>query len=120
VEAGLTSVAEAGENGTAEARWVPVLDLNETAVAGPHPVEVAGEDLLILPYAGRYVAIDRWCPHEHGDMAPGRVLGKALKCPLHGFMFSLETGRGRNCRGFQGRLHQVKVEDGVVFVGQPH
>jgi nitrite reductase/ring-hydroxylating ferredoxin subunit len=96
--------------------WVSVLDLNEASLDAPQAVEVAGEDLVILRHADRYVAMDRWCPHERGDLAEGRVLGRALKCPLHGFMFSLDAGRGLNCRGFQVTVHEVKVEDGVLSV----
>jgi nitrite reductase/ring-hydroxylating ferredoxin subunit len=60
--------------------------------------------------------MDRWCPHSDGDLAKGRVLGKALKCPLHGFMYSVDTGRGVNCPGFAVTVHEVRVDGGVLSV----
>jgi nitrite reductase/ring-hydroxylating ferredoxin subunit len=46
-----------------------------------------GETTIVAP---------RWCPHRGGDLAAGRVVGNALQCPLHGYLFSLETGLGLN------------------------
>jgi nitrite reductase/ring-hydroxylating ferredoxin subunit len=101
---------------TRDSTWVPVLNLGESPVDGPQAVTVNGEDLIILRHGERYVAINRWCPHQGGDLAAGRVLGKAIKCPLHGFMFSMDTGRGLNCGGFHAKVHEVQVENGVLSV----
>lgn len=99
-----------------EASWEEVLDLNETPVDQPQVVKVKGTDLVIIRQGDRYLAMDRWCPHQDGDMAEGRIVGKALKCPLHGFMFSLDHGRGLNCPGFNLRVHDVHVENGRLSV----
>jgi nitrite reductase/ring-hydroxylating ferredoxin subunit len=79
-------------------------------------VEVAGRPLVVLRHGDDYAALDRWCPHQEGDLAQGRVLAKALKCPLHGYMFSLDTGRGLNCRGYNALVHEVQVVDGMLQV----
>ena len=100
---------------TAEDIGVPVLDLNECPVDQPRAVSVEGEDLIILRHGDRYVAMDRWCPHLGGDLAEGRILGRAVKCPLHGFMFSVDGGRGLNCP-YKVRVHEIQVENGVLSV----
>jgi nitrite reductase/ring-hydroxylating ferredoxin subunit len=107
---------EPGEERAATSAWVPVLDLGATPLDAPRPVEVEGVELVLLRQGDRYVAMDRWCPHSDGDLAKGRLLGKALKCPLHGFMYSVDTGRGVNCPGFAVRVHEVRVDGDVLSV----
>jgi nitrite reductase/ring-hydroxylating ferredoxin subunit len=107
---------EPGDEPAAESVWLPVLDLGTTGLDAPRAVEVEGVELVVLRQGDRYVAMDRWCPHSDGDLAKGRVLGKALKCPLHGFMYSVDTGRGVNCPGFAVRVHEVRVDGGVLSV----
>ena len=107
---------EPGEEHAAESAWLPVLDLGTTGLDVPRAVEVEGVELVVLRQGDRYVAMDRWCPHSDGDLAKGRVLGKALKCPLHGFMYSVDTGRGVNCPGFAVTVHEVRVDGGVLSV----
>jgi nitrite reductase (NADH) small subunit len=99
-----------------ERPWVEVLNLDETPLERMRAVNVDGEDLVILRQGDQYTAVDRWCPHKKGDMAEGRILGKAFKCPLHGFMFSLNNGRGLNCPGFNLSVHEVRVEAGRLSV----
>jgi 3-phenylpropionate/trans-cinnamate dioxygenase ferredoxin subunit len=112
----LTGESGSGEEHAAEGAWVPVLDLDAAALEAPRAVEVEGVELVVLRQGDRYVAMDRWCPHSDGDLAKGRVLGKALKCPLHGFMYSVDTGRGLNCPGFAVHVHEVRVDGGVLSV----
>jgi nitrite reductase/ring-hydroxylating ferredoxin subunit len=112
----LAGEPDPGEQRAAEAAWMTVLDLDATLLDGPRAVEIEGVELVVLRQGDRYVAMDRWCPHSDGDLAKGRVLGKALKCPLHGFMYSVDTGRGMNCPGFAVRVHEVRVDGGVLSV----
>lgn len=103
-----------------DSTWVTVLDLAESPLDQPQPVNVHGEDLIIFRHGERYVSMDRWCPHQNGDLAGGQIVGRALKCPLHGFMFSVDAGRGLNCPGFKLRVHDVQVENGFLSVRLKH
>ena len=38
-------------------------------------------------------ALDNACPHKQGPLAEGIVHGKAVTCPLHNWVISLETGK---------------------------
>ncbi len=97
-------------------QWHDALPADAVPPGAIHPFEVAGVALVVLRHGGDYVVMDRWCPHQGGDMAQGRVVAKTLKCPLHGYMFSLDNGRGLNCRGYNARLHEVQVVDGTLQV----
>jgi nitrite reductase/ring-hydroxylating ferredoxin subunit len=97
--------------------WLPVLAESELGEDEPRAVRIAGERIVLVRHNGRCAAMDRFCPHESGDLSKGRILANALKCPLHGFMYGLETGRGINCRGrFSVRMHELRIENGMIHV----
>jgi nitrite reductase/ring-hydroxylating ferredoxin subunit len=54
--------------------------------------------------------------HIKMELGEGQVIGRALKCPLHGFMFSVDAGRGLYCPGFTLKVHEVRVENGYLSV----
>lgn len=96
--------------------FVRIWDLNAAPLDGPVAVNVEDRELVLFRRGDTLAAMDRWCPHQRGDMVAGHVVGRALKCPVHGFMFSADTGRGLNCPGFDLPVHDLQVEDGIVRV----
>jgi nitrite reductase/ring-hydroxylating ferredoxin subunit len=79
-------------------------------------VPVLGEDGLdYVIVTSHGVAVQRWCPHKDADLADGTVVGSALKCPFHGYMFSLRNGKGLNCR-FKVAMRPAKLTEGVWTV----
>lgn len=70
---------------------------------------VDGHDYVVVPEHG--VAVDRWCPHKQGDLADGMLVGSAIKCPLHGYMFDLASGRGMNCK-YRVTVRPAQQRDG--------
>jgi nitrite reductase/ring-hydroxylating ferredoxin subunit len=72
-----------------------------------------GRDYVVVTSHG--LAVERWCPHKEADLADGTVVGAALKCPFHGYMFSLRNGKGLNCR-FKVGVRPATLEDGVWSV----
>jgi nitrite reductase (NADH) small subunit len=96
--------------------WIRVVDLNECPDSSVFSVRVQEKDVAIFRNGNSYIAMDRWCPHLQGDLGAGCIIGKAVKCPLHGFMFSVDTGRGLNCPGFNVNLYQVRVDENILSV----
>jgi nitrite reductase (NADH) small subunit len=60
---------------------------------------------------GRVHAVEPWCPHRGGPLADGIVAGGKVVCPLHGYMFALETGAPihHECRRL--RTYAVRLND---------
>jgi nitrite reductase/ring-hydroxylating ferredoxin subunit len=78
---------------------------------------VGDREIVLLIAGGRLVAIQRKCPHEGANLDEGRIFGdKVIKCPLHGFVFDLVTGKGLNCPTLQISTYETKIENGEVFV----
>jgi 3-phenylpropionate/trans-cinnamate dioxygenase ferredoxin subunit len=75
------------------------------AVASVHDIEegtaktftVNGELIAIVRCAGQFYAINNICSHAYAELAEGEIDSDecTIECPLHGSLFSLETGRPR-------------------------
>lgn len=64
-----------------------------------------------------FFAVDDTCTHGQASLAEGYVEGAEVECPLHMARFCLRTGKAL-CAPATSHLarHEVRVEDGVVFV----
>lgn len=55
------------------------------------------------------------CPHKGGPLAEGIVHGQSVTCPLHNWVFDLNTG---DAKGENGRIatYPVRVEAGRILL----
>ena len=53
---------------------------------------VAGQDLLLLQHAGQLHLLENTCPHAGYPLHEGQLIGEALRCPMHGYLFELHSG----------------------------
>jgi nitrite reductase (NADH) small subunit len=97
--------------------WVEVADEREIAPRaarrfryGATPVAVfrAGDGAL-------FALVDR-CPHKEGPLSEGIVHGRAVTCPLHNWVISLETGQAQGADSGCTAALAVEVRQGRVFV----
>ncbi|QFT97871.1 Naphthalene 1,2-dioxygenase system ferredoxin subunit [Roseovarius sp. THAF8] len=60
-------------------------------------------------------ATSNTCPHKAGPLSEGIVHGQSVTCPLHNWVFDLETGKAQ---GEDGEIatYPLKVEDGRVLI----
>ena len=78
---------------------------------------IGAKEIALMVVGGRLVAIQRKCPHEGANLDEGQVFAdKVIKCPLHGFIFDLATGKGLNCPTLHISTYETKIENGEVFV----
>jgi nitrite reductase/ring-hydroxylating ferredoxin subunit len=62
--------------------------------------------LLLIQEGGERFLIEATCPHREHPLAVADIEGDALRCPLHGYRFSLSSGSliqatEELCRGLQ-------------------
>lgn len=55
------------------------------------------------------------CPHRGGPLAEGIVHGRAVTCPLHNWVFDLETGQARG-EDASIPTYPVRVERGRILI----
>jgi len=61
-------------------------------------------------------AIDDQCPHKGGPLSDGIVHGNAVTCPLHNWVFSLESGKAQGADEGTVRTYPLRNIDGSLFI----
>lgn len=64
-------------------------------------VVIDGQRVAVFHVEGRRYAVGDRCPHRGGPLSRGTVepvpgSGPAVRCPIHGWLFDLATGRCLN------------------------
>ena len=79
-------------------------------------VTVGGERVALFNVEGRYHAVSNRCPHRGGPLGQGFVDGPEVSCPWHNWTFDVTTGTNTTNADMRVPCHEVKVEDGQVYV----
>ena len=61
-------------------------------------------------------AASNTCPHKQGPLSEGIVHGQKVTCPLHNWVFDLNTGEAQGAD--EGRIdtYPVRLEDGRILL----
>ena len=66
---------------------------------------------------GEFHAFEDVCTHAFAYLSEGGMEGDRIKCPLHGALFDVRTGQPKSLPAVKPvPKHEVKVEDGNVYV----
>jgi nitrite reductase (NADH) small subunit len=76
------------------------------------------ETRIALFYAnGRYYAIEALCRHQDGSLAPGKIEGEVVECPLHFWHYNIKTGRLLDyLDGVRLTTYEVKVIEDQIYL----
>jgi nitrite reductase (NADH) small subunit len=79
-------------------------------------VEVDGQAIAIANVGGQFFATQHACLHLEGPLGEGRLEGKTLSCPWHGWQYDVRTGKNEFDHAIRLQTFDVKVEGGEVKV----
>lgn len=98
-------------------KWYPVPDASDLNEPFLHKVKIGDKSICLVGYDGKLYAVSAICPHQGFDMSSGGYCenGKII-CPLHGYSFDLQTGKGPQD---YIKTFPVKVENGTVYIATP-
>jgi nitrite reductase (NADH) small subunit len=65
----------------------------------------------------RVYAIEDRCPHRGGPLSQGMVHGASVSCPLHNWVFSLETGQAQGADEGAVKTLPVRLVEGRISLG---
>jgi len=72
--------------------WKKIAETFEIAESKGKEIEVNGNRVAIFHANGRYYAIEALCRHQDGSLAPGKINGEVVECPLHFWHYNIRTG----------------------------
>jgi NAD(P)H-dependent nitrite reductase small subunit len=82
-------------------------------------VRIGDEDIALWRVNGKVYAIGNVCPHQHAAVLYQAILnGLEVTCPMHGWTYSLETGRASEGSG-RVRTFRVEIRGDQVMVEEP-
>jgi nitrite reductase/ring-hydroxylating ferredoxin subunit len=80
-------------------------------------VKIEDARIAIFSMKGKYYAIDALCRHQDGSLAPGKLDGEVVECPLHSWHYNIRTGELLDyLKGVKLTTHQVIVKERDLYL----
>ncbi|OCX67077.1 tRNA-(guanine-N1)-methyltransferase [Thioclava sp. SK-1] len=97
--------------------WIDVGALDDIPLRGARIVKTkAGCVALFRTDEAEVFATSNTCAHKNGPLAEGIVHGKQVTCPLHNWVYSLETGEAQGADEGHIATYPVKLEAGRILL----
>ncbi|WP_299424937.1 nitrite reductase small subunit NirD [uncultured Shimia sp.] len=97
--------------------WIDICSITDIPLRGARIVKTAVGCVAVFRTDDSEVfATSDRCPHKGGPLSEGIVHGKAVTCPLHNWVFSLETGEAQGADEGQIATFATQIEDGRVML----
>ncbi len=97
--------------------WIDIGALDDIPLRGARVVKTPlGCVALFRTDEAEVYAISNRCPHKGGPLSDGIVHGKKVTCPLHNWVFSLETGEAQGADEGRVDTYTVRVEEGRLLM----
>jgi nitrite reductase (NADH) small subunit len=99
------------------ASWLDIGALDDIPRQGARVVKTAQGCVAMFRTADDQVfATSDRCPHKGGPLSEGIVHGKSVTCPLHNWVFSLETGLAQGADSGEIATYSVRVQAGRILL----
>lgn len=96
--------------------WVDIGHLDEIPLRGARKIKTDfGCVALFRTDQDQVFAASDLCPHKSGPLSEGIVHGTSVTCPLHSWVFDLNTGQAQ---GEDGHIetYPVRIEKGRMLI----
>ena len=97
--------------------WLDIGALDEVPIRGARKVKTHFGCIGVFRTSETEVfAVQNECPHKGGPLSEGIVHDQKITCPLHNWVFDLNTGQALGADEGQIATYAVKVEDGRILL----
>lgn len=97
--------------------WIKIGNLTEIASLGSRTVIKGDLKIAVFRTSDNQVyALENKCAHKQGPLSEGIVHGCKVTCPLHNWVFDMQTGHATGADEGKVRTFPVKVTDGVIYL----
>ena len=87
--------------------YVHLTDISDLGDGAMKQADVDGHEFLVARVGDAYYVSDARCPHLHGHLAKGTLVGSVVTCPLHHSQFDLTDGSVVQWTDFTGAVKSV-------------
>lgn len=78
--------------------------------------QLEDREVAVFHMEGEFYAVDGTCPHQGGPLGEGFLYGEEISCPLHGWTFSIRSGKSELMPGEGVACFPVRVESGQIVI----
>ncbi|MEM9268904.1 MAG: nitrite reductase small subunit NirD [Pseudomonadota bacterium] len=97
--------------------WIDIGHLDDVPLRGARLVKTAQGCVAVFRTGDREVfATSDRCPHKGGPLSEGIVHGHRVTCPLHNWVFSLETGEAQGADEGQIATYPVRLDGDRLLI----
>ncbi|MDF3607061.1 nitrite reductase small subunit NirD [Paracoccus sp. DMF-8] len=98
-------------------RFVDIGALEDIPAQGARLVRTAQGCIAVFRTGDdRLFALDDRCPHKGGPLSEGIVHGDRVTCPLHNWVFDMNSGQAQGADSGAVRTYPVAVENGRILL----
>ena len=72
--------------------WIKVASKDDIQEGSGKELNINGQRIALFVSKNKYYAIEALCRHQDGSLAPGKVNGEIVECPLHFWHYNIRTG----------------------------
>lgn len=97
--------------------WIDIGHIDDIPLRGARIVKTAVGCVAVFRTAEEEVfATSNSCPHKGGPLSEGIVHGKSVTCPLHNWVFSLETGEAQGADEGRIATYPIRLDAGRLLL----
>ena len=97
--------------------WIDIGAVDDIPIRGARKVKTRAGCLAVFRTDEATVyATSNTCPHKGGPLEEGIVHGAKVTCPLHNWVFDLETGEAQGADEGRIATYPAKVEAGRILI----
>ncbi|MBA4437002.1 MAG: Rieske 2Fe-2S domain-containing protein [Nitrosopumilaceae archaeon] len=96
--------------------WKKIAEKGDIDAGKGKAFEIDGKQIAIFNQDG-YHAIDDLCVHQDGSIAPGKLDGDIVECPLHFWHYNIKTGELTDyLKDVKLETYPVEARDDGIYV----
>ncbi len=96
--------------------FLDACSLDQISPGTSRALRLGGRDIALFNVEGAIHAIENSCAHQGAALSGGKLCGRIVSCPAHGWRFDVTTGALVVAPSFTIPKFPVKVVDGRVSV----
>ncbi|WP_323770709.1 nitrite reductase small subunit NirD [Antarctobacter sp.] len=97
--------------------WIDIGAIDEVPLRGARVLKTnVGCVAVFRTGADEVFAVSDTCPHKGGPLSDGIVHGQSVTCPLHNWVFDLNTGQAQGADEGHIATYPVRVDAGRIQI----
>lgn len=97
--------------------WKKIAEKDSLEVGKGKEFKIDGKTIAVFRKEDGYYAMDGICVHQDGSLAPGKLEGDVIECPLHFWHYNIKTGELLDYfKGLKMQTYNVEERKDGIYI----